>query len=528
VIEDAELCYRAVSAKDPRFDGWLFTGVTSTGIYCRPSCPAMLPKREHVRFYRSAAACQHDGFRACKRCRPDASPGSPEWNTRGDVVARAMRLIADGVVDRGGVQALAGRLGYSARQLERVLLAEVGASPVALARAQRAQSARILIESSALPMAEVAMAAGFRSIRQFNDTVREVFALTPTELRRRSARTGGGAAAAGPAGPAGVAGNSLRLRLAFRRPLSPDNLFGHLAATAIPGVEEVRDGTYRRSLRLPHGPGIVELTPHPDHVSCRATLADLRDLTAAIARCRWLLDLDADPEAVDSQLAEEPELRGAVRRTPGRRVPRAVDGAEMAIRAVLGQQISTAAARTHGARLAATHGEPLDDPDGGLSRLFPVPEALVDAELAMPAARVRTMGALVGALVEGRLDLSPAGDRERALEVLGGLPGIGPWTRDIISMRALGDPDVFPIGDLGVRRGAEALGLPSDVRALSERSERWRPWRAYAVQYLWAATAHPINDWPRVGAITPAGHGRPAERSHGRRAQRGPKARAAA
>ena len=513
MIEDFEHCYRAVSAKDSRFDGWLFTAVTSTHIYCRPSCPAMVPKREHVRFDPSAAACQHAGFRACKRCRPDASPGSPEWNTRGDVVARAMRLIADGVIDRGGVPALASQLRYSPRQLERVLLAEVGASPVALARAQRAQSARILLESSALSMAEVAMAAGFRSIRQFNDTVRQVFALSPTELRRRSARgngTAGAPDAAGAPGSAGVAGNSLRLRLAFRRPLSPDNLFGHLAATAIPGVEEVRDGTYRRTLRLPHGPGIVELTPHPDHVSCRATLADLRDLTAAIARCRWLLDLDADPEAVDSQLAQEPELRGAVRRTPGRRVPRAVDGAEMAIRAVLGQQISTAAARTHGARLAAEHGEHLDDPDGGLSRLFPAPEALVDAQLAMPAARQRTVRALVGALVSGQLSVDPAADREATLAVVGQLPGIGPWTRDIISMRALGDPDVFPVGDLGVRRGAAALGLPSDARALSERSERWRPWRAYAVQYLWAATAHPINDWPplarseRSEAPTPA------------------------
>jgi AraC family transcriptional regulator, regulatory protein of adaptative response / DNA-3-methyladenine glycosylase II len=512
VIADFEHCYRAVSAKDPRFDGWLFTAVRTTGIYCRPSCPAMVPKREHVRFYPSAAACQHAGFRACKRCRPDASPGSPEWNTRGDVVARAMRLIADGVIDRGGVPALAGQLGYSARQLERVLLAEVGASPVALARAQRAQAARILIESSGLSMAEVAMAAGFSSIRQFNDTVRQVFALTPTELRRRSARTDG------------VAGNSLRLRLAFRRPLSPDNLFGHLAATAIPGVEEVRDGPYRRTLRLPHGPGIVELTPEAGWVACRVRLADLRDLTAAIARCRWLLDLDADPGAIDSQLAEDPRLRGTVRRTPGRRVPRTVDGPEMAIRAVLGQQISTAAARTHGARLAAEHGEPVEDPDGGLSRLFPAPEALLDARLAMPAARVRTMGALLGALVLGQLDLSPGGDRELALEVMRGLPGIGPWTRDIISMRALGDPDVFPIGDLGGRRGAEALGLPADARALSERSERWRPWRGYAVQYLWAATAHPINDWPPVARPRSGRGGRP----HGRRAQRGPNPRIAA
>ena len=486
VIEDAEHCYRALRAKDPRFDGWMFAAVTSTGIYCRPSCPALTPKREHVRFFPSAAACQQAGFRACKRCRPDASPGSPEWNTRGDVVARAMRLIADGVIDRGGVPALANGLGYSARQLERMLLAEVGAGPLALARAQRAQTARILIETTALSMAEVALAAGFRSIRQFNETVRAVFALTPTELRQRSRDA------------AGPPGGSLRLRLAFRRPFSPENLFGHLAATAVDGVEEVRDGTYRRTLRLPNGPGIVELTPQSEFVWCRAQLTDLRDLAAAIARCRWLLDLDADPEAIDRQLSEDRALRAAVARTPGRRVPRTVDGAEMAIRAVLGQQISTAAARTHAARLATEYGEPVVDPDGRLSRLFPAPEALVDAQLAVPAARQRTMDGVLAALVSGRLDLGRGGDREKTLAALEELPGVGPWTRDVIAMRALGDPDVFPVGDLGVRRGAAALGLSSDARALCERAERWRPWRAYAVQYLWAATAHPINAWPPV------------------------------
>jgi AraC family transcriptional regulator, regulatory protein of adaptative response / DNA-3-methyladenine glycosylase II len=523
VIEDFDHCYRAIRAKDPRFDGWVFIAVTSTGVYCRPSCPAMTPRREHVRFYPSAAACQHAGFRACKRCRPDASPGSPEWNTRGDLVARAMRLIGDGVIDRGGVPALAAQLGYSARQLERVLLAEVGASPLALARAQRAQTARVLIETTSLSMAEVALGAGFSSIRQFNDTVRAVFALTPTELRRRATPTTPAPEASAPAAaPTTIAGNSLRLRLAFRRPLSADNLFGHLAATAIPGVEEVRDGTYRRTLRLPSGPGIVELTPGPDFVSCRAMLTDLSDLAAAIARCRWLLDLDADPEAIDAHLADDHSLRAVVARAPGRRVPRTVDGAEMAIRAVLGQQISTAAARTHAARLALKHGETVVDSDGGLSRLFPAPEALLDAPLAMPAARSRTMHALLEALISGQLDLGSGGDRERTLDVLGRLPGFGPWTRDVISMRALGDPDVFPVGDLGVRRGAGALGLGSSRSELVGRAERWRPWRAYAVQYLWAATAHPINDWPPGGAITTAGHGRPAERPHGRRAQRGP------
>jgi AraC family transcriptional regulator of adaptative response / DNA-3-methyladenine glycosylase II len=491
VIEDFDRCYQAAQSRDPRFDGWFFTAVTSTGIYCRPSCPAMTPKRENVRFFPSAAAAQQAGFRACKRCRPDAAPGSPEWDGRADVVARAMRLIADGVVDRDGVPGLAGRLGYSVRQLQRMLLAEVGAGPIAIARAQRAQTARVLIETTALTMAEVAFAAGFSSVRQFNDTIRAVFATAPTELRRRA----GQSAAAEPPVREGASG-ALLLRLPFRRPLCPDNLFGHLAATAVPGVEEVIGDTYRRTLRLAHGPGIVELTPTVEHVACRMTLSDLRDLTTAIARCRWLLDLDADPLAVDELLASDPALASAVTGAPGRRVPRCVDGAEMAVRAVLGQQVSTAAARTHAARLVARCGEPLVDPRGGLTHLFPSPEALAGVDVAMPAARRRSLAALVEALATRTLTLDPGCDREEAISTLSAFPGFGPWTTQVIAMRALGDPDAFPAADLGVRRATEALGLPAAPVALTAHAERWRPWRAYAVQYLWAVTPHSINHWP--------------------------------
>src|SRR5580704_5311838 len=295
--EDREQCIRAVQSKDARFDGWFFTAVLTTGIYCRPSCPVVPPKPENMRFFPSAAAAQQAAFRACKRCRPDASPGSPEWDVRADVVARAMRLIADGVIDNGGVPELASRLGYSVRQVERQLLAELGAGPLALARAQRAQTARLLIETSSLPMGDIAFAAGFASIRAFNDTVREVFALSPTELRRRAGR---GLTAAAP----GV----LPLRLPFRSPLCPDNLFGHLAATAVPGVEEWRDGAYRRTLRLPHGRGIVALRPGPEYIGCQLAVADLRDLAIAISRCRRLLDLDADPVAMGDVLREDPVL----------------------------------------------------------------------------------------------------------------------------------------------------------------------------------------------------------------------------
>ncbi|MFE7057107.1 AlkA N-terminal domain-containing protein [Streptomyces californicus] len=486
---DTERCVRAVQSKDARFDGWFFTAVLTTRIYCRPSCPVVPPKVRNMTFYPSAAACQQAGFRACKRCRPDTSPGSPEWNARADSVARAMRLIRDGAVDREGVTGLATRLGYSARQIERQLLAELGAGPLALARAQRAQTARLLIETTPLPMAQVAFAAGFSSIRTFNETVREVFGLAPGELRTRAAR--------GPGAPAvpGV----IALRLPYRAPLNPSNLFGHLAATAVPGVEEWRDGAYRRTLALPYGHGVVALAPKPDHIACRLSLTDPRDLTRAISRCRWLLDLDADPVAVDDRLRTDPLLAPLVDAGPGRRVPRTVDGAEFAVRAVLGQQVSTAAARTHAARLVTAHGVPVDDPEGGLTHLFPTPGALAELDpeaLALPRTRRATLTTLVAALAEGRLRLDTDTDWDEARTALSALPGFGPWTVESIAMRALGDPDAFLPTDLGIRRAAERLGLPATPAALTARAADWRPWRAYAVQYLWTADDHPINHLP--------------------------------
>ncbi|MGW2381170.1 AlkA N-terminal domain-containing protein [Streptomyces lincolnensis] len=487
---DTERCVRAVQSKDARFDGWFFTAVLTTRIYCRPSCPVVPPKPENMTFHPSAAACQQAGFRACKRCRPDTSPGSPEWNQRADLVARAMRLVTDGVVDREGVPGLAARLGYSTRQIERQLLAELGAGPLALARAQRAQTARLLIETTPLPMAEIAFAAGFSSIRTFNDTVREVFALSPSELRARLPKRDAQAPATS---------GALSLRLPFRAPLNPDNLFGHLAATAVPGVEEWRDGAYRRTLRLPYGHGIVALTPKPDHIACRLTLTDLRDLTVAISRCRRMLDLDADPVAVDDQLRTDPLLAPLVDKAPGRRVPRTVDEAEFAVRAVLGQQVSTAAARTHAARLVAAYGDPVDDPEGGLTHLFPTPERLASLDpesLAMPRTRRTTFTTLVGQLADGSLHLGVESDWSETRARLLALPGFGPWTVDVIAMRALGDPDAFLPTDLGIRRAAQDLGLPATPAALTARAAAWRPWRAYAVQYLWATDSHPINFLP--------------------------------
>lgn len=506
--EDVEACGRAIQSRDARFDGWFFCAVVTTGIYCRPSCPAR-PHRKNLRFFPSAAAAQQEGFRACKRCRPDASPGSPEWSLRSDLVARAMRLIADGVIDREGVTGLASRLGYSVRQVQRELTAELGAGPLALARAQRAQTARVLLETSGLAMSDVAFAAGFASIRAFNDTVRDVFAQSPSELRARPGNAGGRQAGTGMPQPAPAAPGTLgtlgtlSLRLPFRKPFCPDNLFGHLAATAIEGVEQWRDGTYRRTIALAHGHAIVGLRPTPDHVACQVSLTDQRDLASAISRCRWMLDLDADPEAVDAVLSLDPAMARLVARNPGRRVPRTVDPAEFAVRAVLGQQVSTAAARTHGGRLVRKYGEPVTDPHGGLSHLFPTAQTLAEMDpddLAMPRSRRRTLMGLVGALAAGQLDLRLGADWRQARAKLNALPGFGPWTVESIAMRSLGDPDAFLAGDLGVRLAAQRLGMPATPGALGNHSQLWRPWRSYAVQYLWATGEHPINQMPQEAA----------------------------
>ena len=495
---DTEACERAVRSRDPRFDGWFFCAVVTTGIYCRPSCPAR-PHRKNLRFYPSAAAAQMAGFRACKRCRPDASPGSPEWNDRSDLVGRAMRLIADGVVDRAGVTGLASRLGYSVRQIQRELSAEVGAGPLALARAQRAQTAVVLIETSLLTISDVAFAAGFGSIRTFNDTIQEVFALSPTQLRTGATRKGGQRAGGGMPVLGSADPGTVSLRLPFRKPLCPDNLFGHLAATAVPGVEEWRGGAYRRTIRLPHGYAVAALRPTLEHVAVQISLTDQRDLASAISRCRWLLDLDADPEAVDEVLSADPQLARLVAGGPGRRVPRTVDPAEFAVRAVLGQQVSTAAARTHAGRLVRAYGDLLPDPRGGLTHLFPTPEVLAamdPADLAVPKSRQRTLMGLVEALARGRLDLDIGADWHEARARLSALHGFGPWTVESIAMRSLGDPDAFPAGDLGIKMAAKQLGLPAGPKSLTVHSHRWRPWRSYAVQYLWATGDHPINRMP--------------------------------
>jgi AraC family transcriptional regulator of adaptative response / DNA-3-methyladenine glycosylase II len=490
-MPDESTCRAAVRSRDTRFDGWFVLAVTSTRIYCRPSCPARTPRDDRMRFFPSAAAAQGAGFRACQRCRPDASPGSPAWDVRGDVVARAMRLIDDGLVDRAGVPALAAALGYSARQLERLLGDELGAGPLALARARRAQTARTLVERTAMPMTQVAFAAGYASVRSFNDAMVQTYALAPGALRERAARR----AAPQP--------GSLALRLAYRAPLEPSNLLGHLVATAVPGVEEYRDGAYRTTLRLPHAWGVVTVhQPRDGAFPVTLRLADVRDLAAAVSRTRRMLDLDADPVAVDEALARDGRLRPLVVRTPGRRVPRTADPAAMALRAVIGQQVSTPAARTLAGRLVAALGTPVTDPDGGLTHLFPQPADLLADEsatreaLAMPESRRATVLALAAALADGRVTLDAGAGRDEARAALAALPGIGPWTVETVAMRALGDPDAFVPGDLGVRQAAQRLGLPTSPAGLARASRAWSPWRAYAVQHLWATGAHPVNALP--------------------------------
>jgi AraC family transcriptional regulator of adaptative response / DNA-3-methyladenine glycosylase II len=482
VLPDDDTCWRAARAEDPRFDGWIYVGVTSTGIYCRPSCPARTPKRENVRFFSTAAAAQAAGLRACKRCRPDACPGSPEWDRRSDAVGRAMRLIADGVVDREGVGGVAARLGYTERHLHRLLVGVVGVGPLGLARAQRAHTARILLQTTAMPIAEVALAAGFGSVRQFNATIREVFAMPPNGLRARGHRE-----------PDIVDSDSgVALRLPGRSPLDAPGLLDYFARRAIPGIEQVGNGVYTRSLRLPHGSATVQLRPADDHLGARFAVDDPRDLATAVHRCRALLDLDCDPAAVTSALGTDPLLGPLRRRAPGLRVPGTVDGAELAVRAVLGQQVSLAAAATTAGRLVAEHGEALERPLDGVTHAFPDPgmlAALDPQELPMPGARGRALTAIAARLASGELTLDGGADREEGRRRLLEIPGVGPWTAEYVAMRALRDPDAFPATDLGLHHALRRLGLDGRPAAAERLSRRWRPYRAYAVIHLWADLA---------------------------------------
>lgn len=471
--------YRAISARDTRFDGQFVTAVRSTGIYCRPSCPARTPKTANVTFYPTSAAAHEAGYRACKRCLPEATPGSPAWNLRGGAAARAMRLIAAGVVEQEGVPGLARRLGYSPRHLTRLLTAELGAGPLALARAHRAHTARMLLVGTEMPISEVAFSAGFASIRQCNDTIREVFAMTPGQLRatRRPHHAESDADAQG----------AIDLLLPHRAPMDAAGIFAWMTARALPGVETATNTSFARHLRMPGGPAHFEIRQDADgRLRLRARVTRLGDLSPLVATARRLFDLDADPEGVDAILSAHAELAPLVAAIPGIRVPGAADPHEMLIRAMVGQQITVVAARTALTALAEQLGE--RTADGGL--LFPTMGAIAEhgAEvLRGPAARIRAITGAAAALASGELILTVGDDAAEQRQRLLAMPGIGPWTADYARMRVIGDPDVFLPGDVAMRAGAAASGLPGEAKPLSEWAERLAPWRSYLTAHLWRA-----------------------------------------
>jgi AraC family transcriptional regulator of adaptative response / DNA-3-methyladenine glycosylase II len=487
--------YRALASRDSRFDGQFIAGVHSTGIYCRPSCPAMTPHARNVSFYRTAAAAHEAGLRACKRCQPDAVPGSPDWNLHDDLASRAMRLITDGVVEREGVPGLARHLGYTTRHLNRVLVGELGAGPLALARAHRSQTARTLLANTDLSVADVAFAAGFSSIRQFNDTLQAVYEMTPSEIRARaipspatrSARHGETRHSETRHSEIGASTNGadlaeVTLRLPARAPFDGAGLLRFFAAHAVPGLEIADDTSFERPVRLPHGIATVRIELDGAHgVRCTARLSSVSDLATLVARVRRLFDLDADSVAIDEALAEDADLAPLVLAVPGIRLPGSLDAKETLFRTLIGQQISVAAARTVLGRLTAELGT-----DG----LFPTAATLAEygrEALRGPASRINTIVTVAEALASGELVLdvsTPAAEFESNLTRL---PGVGPWTAGYLAMRILGNPNVLLTSDLVILQSASALGLPGNARALAEHGGRWAPWRSYAALHLWRA-----------------------------------------
>jgi len=471
-VLDADRCYEIIRSADRRFDGRFVTAVRTTGIYCRPSCPARTPLRRNVEFFAAAAGAQERGFRPCRRCRPDAAPGSPEWDQRADLAGRALRCIADGVMDREGTSGLAAMLGFSTRHISRELVAAVGAPPLVLARAQRVRTAVSLIERTDLAFAQIAFAAGFSSIRQFNETVVAVTRRSPTEIRgdRPAVRAEGGPI-------------RLNLELPAREPFDGAAVVAFFAARAVAGVEWGGPGSgglgsFSRVLDLPGGPATAVMTPTTASLQIDLTLSDPADLIAAVSRCRRLFDLDADTATIDEALMADPILAPWIAARPGLRVPGAADGFEMLVRAIVGQQVSVAVAVVTLGRIVELIG----------SGRFPRADELaaIDPELlAMSRSRAVTLVTAANAVADGQLDLGVGADRDLAVRALRGVRGIGPWTASIVALRWYRDPDVLPAGDAGIRRGLAAVGVtgPDVVRS---SFERWSPWRSHAAVHLWA------------------------------------------
>ena len=494
---------RARRARDARFDGRFFIAVTSTGIYCRPICPARAPKDENVRYFLTAAAAAAAGFRPCLRCRPDAAPGTPAWQGTSSVVSRALRLIGDGALDDGSVSQLADRLGVTARHLRRLFLRHLGATPIDVAQTRRVHFAKKLLDETALPMRAVAQAAGYGSVRRFNSEMQRVYRRTPRALRTLARRQ-----------PAGEP-ECYRCELAYREPYDWPFVLGFLHARATPGVEIVAAGSYRRSIRLQGSSGSLAVSPIPERaaVSIEVRFPDPRALLVIVERVRRLFDLDADPAIIAAHLGADELLARPLAAHPGIRTPGAWDGFEVAVRAILGQQVSVRAATTIAGRIAAMFGTPTDG-GAALTRLFPTPAQLANAPLeraGVMTARATTIRTLARRTADGVLGFDAADDEAATLAALRSVPGIGDWTAQYIAMRAFNAPDAFLPGDLILRRSAGDLS----ARDLERRSEPWRPWRAYAVMLLWldADNRRPI---PRSRHV-PARAAPPRRRRLGRR-----------
>ena len=478
---DRRICYRALRTRDSRFDGRFFTAVRTTGVFCRPICPAPTPKLDNCLFLPSAAAAAERGFRPCLRCRPETSPGTPAWAGTSPAVTRALRLIAAGAPGSDRIDALAKRIGIGERQLRRIFVQHVGAPPRAVARMQRVLFAKNLLDETRLPMTEVALAAGFSSVRGFNAAIRKTYRRTPRELRRRSVEPVDG---------------GLRLKLGFRPPFHWDVLAGYLRARATPGVEQVTDGAYSRTIRIDGNVGWFEVRPSGDNLEAQIRLDSPAALLGVAERLRRLFDLGADPHEISQQLSQDPQLAPLVKRLHGLRVPGAWDGFELAVRAVLGQQVTVKGATTLAGRLVRAFGRRLGRAGAGgrpqgLEYLFPTPSRLARSEparIGIPGARATTIVELARAVNRGSLILDGSQDPAETLRRLVELRGVGVWTAQYIAMRALREPDAFPASDLGLRRACrDSKGrLPSSA-ALERRSAAWSPWRAYAAVHLWMA-----------------------------------------
>jgi AraC family transcriptional regulator, regulatory protein of adaptative response / DNA-3-methyladenine glycosylase II len=492
-LPEREICYRALQSRDPRFDGLLFVGVTSTGIYCRPVCPARTPKFENCRFFGSAAAAQESGFRPCLRCRPETAPDLASWRGTSNTVSRALALITDGVLDEddANVEVLADRLGIGERHLRRLFVQHLGASPVVVAQTRRVLFAKQLIHETNLPMTEVALAAGFGSIRRFNEVFRKLFHRSPSALRRN------------PSVNSSNHETGVTLRLRYRPPYDWDSMFSYLRTRAIAGVEVVEDAKYLRTIGMDGFTGTVEVTHLPERQSICATIhfPRVQSLPLIIGRVRRMFDLGADIDTIDAHLSLDPSLAPLVAQRPGLRAPGGWDGFELAVRALLGQQVSVAAARRLAAQLVARHGVPVASAfvtEQRLTHVFPDAQRLAQAPsigVGMPAARRSALKELANVAAADPSLFRPSGTLEDAITRLRKIRGIGEWTAQYIALRAMRETDAFPASDIGLLRGAELLdGARSTVSNLLMRSESWRPWRAYAAQHLWAADAATITE----------------------------------